>query len=123
MRSGSSRVGYAEGQNMGAVLCRFDNPAALSNCNNLVWPHLSESLDLLGSRPLHFNRINDLCLSNPKMEPQVALRHHARATVHFISLRMSAGHHSHACADSGAIAFGSNQFDLDPILLIAAVVA
>ena len=41
----------------------------------------------------------------------------------FIHLGMFAGDHAHAGADRGAIALGADQFDLDPVLLVAAVVA
>ena len=40
-----------------------------------------------------------------------------------IHLDVFAGCHTYACADCGAIALSSNQLDLDPILLVAAVVA
>ena len=43
--------------------------------------------------------------------------------MHFIHLRVRPGDHAHTRSDSGAIAFRPNQFQLDPILQIAAVVA
>jgi hypothetical protein len=56
------------------------------------------------------------------MEAQVALRHHARAGMDLIDLRMLSGHHFYARADGGTITLGAEQFDGDPILLVAAVV-
>ena len=41
----------------------------------------------------------------------------------FIHLGMVAGNHAHARADGGAIALRSDQLDLDPVLLVAAIVA
>jgi hypothetical protein len=43
--------------------------------------------------------------------------------VDFVHLGVLAGHDAHASADRGAIALGAEQFDLDPVLLVAAVVA
>jgi hypothetical protein len=40
-----------------------------------------------------------------------------------VHLNMIAGYHAHARTYSGAIAFGPNELDFDPILLIAAIVA
>ena len=43
--------------------------------------------------------------------------------MNFIHLGMVAGDHAHPGADSGAIALGADQLDLDPVLPVAAVVA
>ena len=40
-----------------------------------------------------------------------------------IHLRVIASDDAHPRADGGAIALRSNQFDLDPVLLVAAIVA
>ena len=41
----------------------------------------------------------------------------------FVHLRMRAGYDTHARSDGGTIALRSDQFNLDPVLLVAAVVA
>ena len=43
--------------------------------------------------------------------------------MHFIHLGMVASYDANAGADRGAIALGADQLDLDPVLLVAAVVA
>ena len=43
--------------------------------------------------------------------------------MNFIHLRVSAGDNAHARADRRAIAFRADQLDLDPVLLVAAIVA
>src|SRR5271169_4788342 len=57
------------------------------------------------------------------MKAQVALRHDAGAAVDFVHLRMLADNHAHTPSNGGAIAFGSHQLDLDPVLLVASIIA
>ena len=91
--------------------------------SDLVGLHLGEALDLLRGRPFDFDDIYDLGFAQAEVESQVALRHHAGAAVDFIHLSMLAGHNAYTRADGGAIALRADQFDLDPVLLVAAVVA
>ena len=73
----------------------------------------------------HFTSIRSTVCAFPKSEvqTQIALRHHAGSAMHLVHLRMCARYHAHASPNRGAIAFRSNQLDLDPILLVAAIVA
>ena len=73
----------------------------------------------------HLTSITSTCgsCSQAEAEAQVALRHHAGAGMNLVDLRMLSGHHAHARADGRAVAMGAQQFDGDPIILVAAVVA
>ncbi len=50
-----------------------NNPAALTNREDLIRFHLGEALDLLRGGPLHFDCVNDLCFTKTEMQAQVAL--------------------------------------------------
>lgn len=104
-------------------LDRRDDPAAFTDGDDLIGFDLSEAFKLLRGWPLDLDQIYGLSLSHAEVESQVALRHHAGAAVHFIHLRVIAGDDPHAGADGSAIAFGAEQFDLDPVLQVAAIVA
>ena len=99
------------------------DPAAFADGEYLVGLHLREALDLLCGRPLDFDEICGLGLSQAEVEAQIALRHDAGAAVHLVHLSVFASDCAHASPDGCAIAPGSDQLDLDPILPIAPVIA
>ena len=53
------------------------------------------------------------------MKPQVILRHHAGAALYFSDLAMLAGDDTGARPDRGAVALSSDEFQLDPVLLVS----
>ena len=100
-----------------------DDAGALVDGDDLVGLHLLELFQFLCGRPFHFDEIDSLILSEAEMETQIALRHDARAAVHLVHLDMLAGDNTNASADGRAIAFRAKQFNFDPVLLIATIVA
>jgi hypothetical protein len=56
---------------------RRNNSAALTNGQNLIHLHRRESFDFLRGWPFHFHHVDGLRLAHTKVQPQVALRHHA----------------------------------------------
>ena len=100
-----------------------NNPFALADGEYLVDLHLLERLQLLRSRPLHFDQIDRRGAANAEVEAQIALRHHAGAAVHLVHLRMLAGRYAHPRSNRSTIALRPHQLQLDPVLFIAAVVA
>ena len=99
-----------------------NDAAAFADGENLIGLDLRKSLDLLRRRPFHFDQINRLRFSHAEMQPQIALRHNARSAMHFVHLRMSSCNDAHARANRRPIAFRANQFNLDPVLQVAAVI-
>src|SRR5206468_12690058 len=61
---------------------RLDNPTAFANGEDLVCFHLGEALDLLCSRPLNFDYIDNVNLPHAEVQTQVSLRHYARPAVY-----------------------------------------
>ena len=61
--------------------------------------------------------------SNAEMKSQIPLRHDARSAVDFIHLRMISREHAHPRSNRRAIAFGPDELELDPVLLVATVIA
>src|SRR5437016_5019407 len=102
---------------------RTHNSAAFADRQDLIGLHLGETFDFLRRRPSHFDEIHGLKFSQAEVQAQVALRHHAGATVDFVHLRMLACYDADAGADGGAVAFCANKLDLDPILQAASIVA
>src|SRR6202171_6690541 len=72
-----------------------NNSAAFANGENLSALHGPEPLDFLRRWPFHFDHINRLRFSDAEVQPQIALRHHARSAMHFIHLRVRAGNYAH----------------------------
>src|SRR6185437_16006288 len=101
----------------------LNNAAAFANDYDLVGFNLRELFNLLRGWPPYLDQIYNLSLCQSKMHPQIALRHHAASAVHFVHLRMITGHYPDTRANARAVTFGSDEFDFDPILLIAAIVA
>lgn len=100
-----------------------DDAGALADGDDLVGLHLLELFQFLRGRPFHFDEIDGLILSEAEMETQIALRHNAGAAVDFVHLDVLAGEDTNASADGRAIAFRAKQFNFDPVLLIATIVA
>ena len=94
-----------------------DYSISFTDGEDLIGFHLFEALDFLRGGPLHFDRIDQLVISQPEMKPQVILRHDAGAALHFSHLDVLTNDHSRACADSGSIAFRTDKLQLDPVLL------
>ena len=110
------------------VLCGLwfvggDDAVAFANGENLVGFDGGEALDLLRGWPLDFDHVDGVGETEAEVEAEVALRHDAGAAVYFIHLNMLAGDDAGAGADGGAIALGADEFEFDPVLLVAAVVA
>ena len=80
-----------------------------------------EALDLLRGRPLDLDGIDNIHAAETEVEAQITLRHHAGPAVHLIHLDMFAGDDADARANGGSIAFGADQLELDPVLLVAAL--
>ena len=99
---------------------RRDHSFALANRDDLVDLYMSEFLYYLRGRPLHFDDVYYLGLSQTEVKAQIILRHDAGAAVYFIHLPMLACRHIGPCTDGSPIALGSEQFDLDPVLQIPA---
>src|SRR5437016_14430708 len=57
------------------------NSAAFADRQDLIGLHLGETFDFLRRRPSHFDEIHGWKFSNAEVPSQVALRHHAGATV------------------------------------------
>ncbi len=55
------------------ALSWLNNPLTLTNRNDLIRFHLAKFLDLLRSRPLHFNQVHRRNLPQPKMKPKITL--------------------------------------------------
>src|SRR6516225_60216 len=85
--------------------------------------HLRKALHPLRRGPSNLQNVYHLRLAQSEMKPQVGLRHDAAAAVYFVDLRVAARHHAYAGSDRRAVALGADQFNLDPVLRIAAVVA
>src|SRR2546429_9069772 len=85
------------------------NSAAFADRQDLIGLHLGETFYFLRRRPSHFDEIHGLKFSQAEVQAQVALRHHAGATVDFVHLRMLACYDADAGADGGAVAFCANK--------------
>ena len=72
--------------NSGRPFKRCHDALIFANGNNLVGFHLSETLDLLCRRPFDLDKIGSVGDAESKMEAEIALRHHTRATVYLIYL-------------------------------------
>ena len=92
---------------------------AFANREYLIRLYLSKSFDFLRSRPFDLDPIRGLHFPQAKVQAEVALRHDARAAMNFIHLNMIAGCNPRPSADGRAIALGSHQFNLDPVLLVS----
>ena len=101
-------------------LFQFDDSLAFANGQDLICFYLRKAFDLLCRRPLDFDQVHGFSIAKAEMKAEVALRHNACSAVHFIHLRMLACDYSYACADCRAIALGPYEFELDPILFVAA---
>src|SRR5271168_4995825 len=99
-----------------------DDAFAFADRQDLVGLDLRELLNFLRGWPLHFDGVNDLRLADTEVEAKVALRHYAGAAVHLIHLNVLAGDHPCTRANRRAIAPGSNELELDPVLLVRAKV-
>ena len=89
----------------------------------MVSGNLGEALDFLRGGPFYFDEVDDLGFADPKMEAEIGLGHDARAAVDFVDLRVSASDDANASADRCAIADRANEFEFDPVLRGAAIVA
>jgi len=101
----------------------FDDPVALADGQNLVDINVGELFNLLRGRPLHFNQIDLRRLSDAKVQAQIALGHHAGSAVDLVHLPVLADGHIGACAKGCTIALRSDQLELDPVVLISAIIA
>ena len=104
------------------IFFRFDNARTFADGENLIGPDARELFDFLCCWPFHFDEVNRFRLTQTKVQAEIVLRHHTAPAGHLSHLRVVSGYHSNACANSGAVAPRADQFDLDRIVLIAAVV-
>ncbi len=100
-----------------------NDPGTFPDRHNLVSFDVVKLLDSLGCGPCHFEGVNYLRLPQTEVQAQVALRHHTGSAMHLVDLSVFPRHHSDASPNGCAVALGSEQFDLDPIVLVAAIVA
>src|ERR1039458_3329137 len=105
------------------VLLTFNNSRAFLNGEELVGGNIGEFFDLLCSRPRDLYQIHLGRLSQAEMEAQVALGHHTRTGMDLVYLCMLSGNDACTGADGCAITLGAEQFEGNPIVLVAAVVA
>ena len=85
-----------------------DDAVPFANRKNLIGLDHLERFDLLRGRPFDFDQVDNLNLAETEVQPQVALRHHTVAAMHFIHLCALAAGNSYPRSDSGAIALGSH---------------
>jgi len=116
-------ISQGVGRLLGPRTVGDDGPGTFADCEDLVGLDLPELFHFLGGGPFHFDEIDSLRFAEAEVKAEVALRHDAGAAMDFVHLHMLPGHHADASADSGAIALGAEQLDLDPVLLVAAVIA
>ena len=106
---------------LGLVGC--DDPFPFADRKYLIGPDIRESLNFECRRPLYFDSINYLRFTEPEVQAKIALRHNAGSAADFVHLHMLPGDDTHASADCRAVASGSEEFEFDPVLLVATVVA
>src|SRR5258708_26307556 len=106
-------------------LCFYgvDDSASFVDGECLIGFYLCELFDLLRCRPFYFDEIDRLRFSQTEMQSQIALRHYALSAVDFVDMRLSSCHYANAHDVRCAVALGSDQFDLDPVLRVAAIIA
>ncbi len=89
----------------------------------MVGGDFGEAFDFLGGGPFYFDEVDDLSFAEAEVEAEVGLGHDAGAGVDFVHLGVSAGDDADARADGTAVARGTDEFELDPVLRVATVVA
>src|SRR5262249_24237135 len=104
------------------IFFSFDNARTFADGETLIDLDPRELFDFLCCWPFHFDEVNRFRLAQTEVQTEIVLRHHTAPTGHLSHLRVVSGHHSNACADSGAVAPRADQFDLNRIVLIAALV-
>ena len=107
----------ASGSGFARLECRND-PHAFANGKDLICFDSRKVLDCLRGWPFYFDQIDGLFTSQSKVQSQVALRHNAAAAVNFVHLGMLSSYHAHPRPNSSTVALCSDQFDLDPVLLV-----
>ena len=90
---------------------------------NLVRFYFLKPFNLLRGWPFDLDHVDGWRFAQAEVYPKIALRHDAGSAADFVHLRMIADDRADACADRGAVAFRSNQFQLDPVLPVTSIVA
>ena len=88
--------------------------------DNLIYLHLSETLDLLRRRPFDLDEIDGVGNAEPKMKSKITLGHHTRTAVHLIYLRVFRRNNAHTCSNRSSVALGADKLDFDPVLFVSA---
>ena len=57
------------------------------------------------------------------MQAKITLRHEATSAMNLVDLGMLSGYHPDASANGRAVTSRAHQLDLDPVTLIAAIIA
>ena len=89
----------------------------------MVSGNLGEALDFLRGGPFYFDEVDDLGFAEAEVEAEIGLGHDARAAVDLVDLGVGASDNANASSDCGAVARGADEFEFDPILRVAAIVA
>ena len=89
----------------------------------MVGGDFGEALDFLGGGPFYFDEVDDGGFAEAEVEAEVGLGHDAGAGVDFVDLGVSAGDDADACADGGSVTRSTKEFEFDPVLRVAAIVA
>jgi hypothetical protein len=103
------------------VIQNLEGALALANQHELIRGDIRKRLS--ESRgPSDFDGVGSFGMAQAEVQPQVTMRHEARAACDFTDLRAPAGSNAHARTDGAPVGTSSGQLQREPIAFIPALI-